>query len=329
MPEIFLSYSREDAEVADWVEQTLVAAGYEVFRDVSSMGVGVHFPTELDAAVRRADKVIGLWSAGALQREWVVKECTVALRQGKLIPVALSGLDDNDVPLVFDGVNRFTLPPPPYDRLAEQNLLAAVQGKARAAASPKQADRGPAKARQGPARRWLFPGLGMAVLSAAILAAALYLFGPETRAATGADLLRTGQIEAAAMSLLEECEAGNAESCGSLGYLHLSEALAASDLREARHRLEMGCVGQSAAACGNLGIVYAEGLGVEFDPGRARRYWGQACDLGSALGCGGLGWAKYLGWGGPVEADAGLALLRESCHSQNELWSCSRLNEVE
>lgn len=100
MPDIFISYARPTEEAAARVAALLREAGLSVWRDDS---LPVHRPyAEVIAEVlQQASAVLVLWSADAVQSQWVRSEADHGRAAGKLVQLTLDG----------------TQPPMPFDQI--------------------------------------------------------------------------------------------------------------------------------------------------------------------------------------------------------------------
>ncbi|MCI4645074.1 MAG: TIR domain-containing protein [Hyphomonadaceae bacterium] len=107
--DVFISYSRNDGEIAQEMKKDLERRGLKVFFDVERIEAGDIFPDVLDKAIRDSKIVLALWSAASLKKEWCVRECHMAQNHQKLIPIAIESIDPKDLPLSFVNVNFLTL----------------------------------------------------------------------------------------------------------------------------------------------------------------------------------------------------------------------------
>lgn len=87
---IFLSYVREEFSKARVLAGLLQKAGHSVWWDRRIKG-GSQFAQEIEAALAAADKVVVLWSAGAVGSPWVRDEAAAGRDTGRLVPVSLDG----------------------------------------------------------------------------------------------------------------------------------------------------------------------------------------------------------------------------------------------
>ena len=95
--QIFLSYSRRDADAAEAVAGALKNSGHDVWWDKHISG-GSKFAAEIEQALNGADVVIVLWSRESIGSPWVLDEAAEGRDTGRLLPIAL---DDCKPPLGF------------------------------------------------------------------------------------------------------------------------------------------------------------------------------------------------------------------------------------
>lgn len=94
---IFIAYARRDASsISDQLLSYLRRAGFDVFRDFSSIPIGSDFATVIRNEVERCDIILALFSRNALRSEWWVREIAWAMEMGKLVVPIL--LDDEKMP---------------------------------------------------------------------------------------------------------------------------------------------------------------------------------------------------------------------------------------
>ncbi|OYQ30772.1 hypothetical protein CHU93_06330 [Sandarakinorhabdus cyanobacteriorum] len=98
MPDIFLSYSRQDVAVAGAMAAVLSAAGHDVWWD-REIRAGDVYDQVLENALRASRLVIVLWSKTAVVSDWVRSEATVAMQSGTLMPVMI---EDCQRPVAFE-----------------------------------------------------------------------------------------------------------------------------------------------------------------------------------------------------------------------------------
>jgi hypothetical protein len=72
--DVFISYSRADAEWAERLEEALDAKQVRCFRDSTRLAAGESWNPQLIAALRRSQHLAVLWSRNARDSDWVTKE---------------------------------------------------------------------------------------------------------------------------------------------------------------------------------------------------------------------------------------------------------------
>ena len=98
MPDIFLSYSREDQATARRFAEAMEREGYGVWWDVA-LNPGETFDKVTEQALREAKAVVVLWSKQSVDSRWVRSEATQADRYGKLVPVTIEACER---PILFE-----------------------------------------------------------------------------------------------------------------------------------------------------------------------------------------------------------------------------------
>ncbi len=78
-PEIFLSHSAKDAEMAKKIAEALKALNYSVWYSDWAIEPGQSIVDEIDEALSRVDTLIILWSEDSIKSKWVQHELNVAL----------------------------------------------------------------------------------------------------------------------------------------------------------------------------------------------------------------------------------------------------------
>jgi hypothetical protein len=86
--DIFLSYAREDVDVARRLASALHRAGWRVWWD-HHLGAGEDFEHAIVRALVRTRCVVVLWSSSAVQSKWVQREAEVGRQSGRLLPVLI------------------------------------------------------------------------------------------------------------------------------------------------------------------------------------------------------------------------------------------------
>jgi TolB-like protein len=88
MPDVFLSYNREDAAVAKLFADAFAREGLEVWWDVT-LRSGETYDEVTEAALRNAKTVVVLWSPRSVVSHWVRAEATIAHRAKTLVPAII------------------------------------------------------------------------------------------------------------------------------------------------------------------------------------------------------------------------------------------------
>jgi tetratricopeptide (TPR) repeat protein len=122
--QVFLSYSRQDAEVAKALAGGLRSVGHQVWWDKNISG-GSAFAAEIEQALSAADVVIVLWSEAAVKSPWVLDEAAEGRDTGRLLPIAL---DDCRPPLGFRQYQTIAVASTRPDEALER-IMAAVARK--------------------------------------------------------------------------------------------------------------------------------------------------------------------------------------------------------
>src|SRR6186713_407573 len=98
MPDVFLSYCREDQPVARRFAEGLERDGFSVWWD-QSLSAGESFDKVTEKALKDARAVVVLWSKRSVESRWVRSEATLADRYGTLVPVTI---EECDRPVMFE-----------------------------------------------------------------------------------------------------------------------------------------------------------------------------------------------------------------------------------
>lgn len=88
MPDIFLSYSREDQQAAARIAAALQQEGHEVWWD-QALNAGDAYDRITEQALESARAVVVLWSKHSVESRWVRAEATTADRLGTFVPVMI------------------------------------------------------------------------------------------------------------------------------------------------------------------------------------------------------------------------------------------------
>ncbi|MBV8681313.1 MAG: TIR domain-containing protein [Caulobacteraceae bacterium] len=98
MPDIFLSYSREDQATARRFAEAFAAEGLDVWWDVT-LRSGEAYDEVTEAALKSAKAVVVLWSGVSTTSRWVRSEATLADRRGVLAPAMIEACER---PIMFE-----------------------------------------------------------------------------------------------------------------------------------------------------------------------------------------------------------------------------------
>jgi adenylate cyclase len=138
MARVFLSYAREDVDVARKLAGVLDDAGQTVWWDRHVHG-GANFSTEIDRELKAAQVVMVLWSPASISSAWVQDEAAEGRDSGRLVPATL---DSVKPPLGFRQLQCIDLSPWDKDGRADSidDLLVAIAKVAGDAAPGKAAE---------------------------------------------------------------------------------------------------------------------------------------------------------------------------------------------
>ncbi len=98
MPDIFLSYNREDQAAARRFAEAFEAQGFSVWWDVT-LRSGEAYDQVTEKALREARAVVVLWSRKSVESRWVRAEATLAERNKTLVPAMIEPCDR---PIMFE-----------------------------------------------------------------------------------------------------------------------------------------------------------------------------------------------------------------------------------
>lgn len=105
MPDVFISYNREDRETARHVASALEAEGFSVWWD-AALRAGETYDEVTEQNLRQAGAVVVLWSKRSANSKWVRAEATVGERSSTLVPVLI---EDCERPIRFELVQTADL----------------------------------------------------------------------------------------------------------------------------------------------------------------------------------------------------------------------------
>ena len=98
MPDIFLSYNREDQAIAERFAQGFAGHGLDVWWD-TTLRAGDAYDEVTERALREARAVVVLWSPRSVASRWVRAEATIAARQKTLVPCMIEPCER---PIMFE-----------------------------------------------------------------------------------------------------------------------------------------------------------------------------------------------------------------------------------
>jgi hypothetical protein len=111
---VFISYSRDDVEIADWLDVTLEHTGFAPTLDRQGISGAENWQQRLGAMIRDADTVVFVLSPSSAKSDickWEVKE---AVRLGKrIVPVVSRPLDGATPPTELAELNYIFFYPEP------------------------------------------------------------------------------------------------------------------------------------------------------------------------------------------------------------------------
>jgi hypothetical protein len=113
MADVFISYSRLDAERVRPIADRIVGAGLTVWWD-KDLRAGQRFVDEIERQLDSAKAVLTTWSMNARNSTWVYAESARGLDQKKFVQARL---DNAQLPLPFDALQVCDLQRNEWDRL--------------------------------------------------------------------------------------------------------------------------------------------------------------------------------------------------------------------
>ena len=97
MADVFVSYKREDAEIANRVVTALRESGISVWWD-DGITPRQSWDLEIEQAISEADTVVVLWSPRSVTSDWVRTEAHYGKDRGKLVPILV---EPCTIPIAF------------------------------------------------------------------------------------------------------------------------------------------------------------------------------------------------------------------------------------
>ncbi len=104
MAHIFISYAREDKDLAQGLADLLDSEGFDVWWD-AEIYIGQEFPDIIKEAIDDARYVVVLWSKRSIKSNWVLREARRGYGRGKLLPVNMDGLSWKELPKEFGHIH--------------------------------------------------------------------------------------------------------------------------------------------------------------------------------------------------------------------------------
>ena len=98
MPDIFLSYNREDQARAKLFAEGFERAGLKVWWD-TALSPGEAYDQVTEKALKEAKAVVVLWSKKSVESRWVRAEATLADRNRTLVPCMIEPCER---PIMFE-----------------------------------------------------------------------------------------------------------------------------------------------------------------------------------------------------------------------------------
>lgn len=98
VPDVFISYSRDNRTVAEQIARSLEAEGFDVWWD-AVLRAGESYDEVIEDNLRSAGAVVVLWSATSVRSKWVRAEATAGERHSTLVPALI---ENTDVPIRYE-----------------------------------------------------------------------------------------------------------------------------------------------------------------------------------------------------------------------------------
>jgi TolB-like protein/Flp pilus assembly protein TadD len=133
MSDVFISYARSTASQAQMVAEALRGLGYGVWLD-DALPAHLAFADVIEERLQAAKAVVVIWSADAVNSQWVRSEANRAREDGKLIQVTIDG---ERLPMPFEQIHCADLsewsgdPAAPEWKLVLSSIATLMNGAAR------------------------------------------------------------------------------------------------------------------------------------------------------------------------------------------------------
>ncbi len=114
MPQVFISYSQKDTDIARKLAKDLEKAGFDVWWDISDLKGGDAWIRAIQAALKASKYCLVILSPNSVESEWVEKEYTYAIGLGlKIIPILYKTCE---VPMALANIQYIDFRGNKYDR---------------------------------------------------------------------------------------------------------------------------------------------------------------------------------------------------------------------
>ncbi|MBX2855295.1 MAG: TIR domain-containing protein [Rhodobacteraceae bacterium] len=154
MADVFISYKREDIDVASALAAMLRAAGYSVWWD-SALLAGEEFSGVIDRELKAARAVVVIWSPRSIQSKWVRAEALYAFNHETLVSLRTEDVDLSQLLAIYQQMHVV----PVSDHAAVLMSVGRLAGRAREADAPV-APAPPSEPRALPDLSYTAPQLG-------------------------------------------------------------------------------------------------------------------------------------------------------------------------
>ena len=173
MPDIFLSYSRENQPVARLYAEGFEREGFSVWWD-QELQAGEAFDQVTEKALSEAKVVVVLWSKASVDSRWVRAEATQAHAMNRLVPVMIQPCKR---PIMFELTHTADLAGWEGDgsHPAWRSLVAGIRRMTGAVADAAATTAGATRAASSPRRQWPLIVAAAAMLVAVLLGSVLFM----------------------------------------------------------------------------------------------------------------------------------------------------------